>query len=43
MKSLMTLLSLLITSSAAMGSDMSNGADNFYSSDRVTVQRVTTR
>lgn len=41
MRSLITLLGLLISSFAAMGQDMSKGADNFYASDRVTVQKVT--
>jgi fermentation-respiration switch protein FrsA (DUF1100 family) len=36
----MMLLGLLIPSFLAMGADMSNGADNFYISDRVTVQKV---
>src|SRR5688500_13305356 len=32
---------LLISSTPATAQDMSNGADNFYKSDRVTVQKVT--
>lgn len=32
---------VLFTSHAAKAQDMSNGADNFYKSDRVTVQKVT--
>lgn len=32
---------VLTTSFPAMGADMSNGANNFYTSDRVTVQKVT--
>jgi fermentation-respiration switch protein FrsA (DUF1100 family) len=36
-----TLLGLLMASLCAMGADMSNGADNFYKSDKVTVQKVT--
>jgi fermentation-respiration switch protein FrsA (DUF1100 family) len=35
------LLGLLISSFPVMAADMSNGADNFYVSDRVTVQKVT--
>ncbi|AUH01923.1 alpha/beta hydrolase [Prodigiosinella confusarubida] len=35
------LLGLLISSFAATGADMSNGADNFYKSDKVTLQKVT--
>jgi uncharacterized protein len=38
---LITLLGLLITSWSVFGQDMSNGADNFYKSDKVTVQKVT--
>ncbi len=33
-------LGLLISSFAAVGADMSNGADNFYKSDEVTQQKV---
>ncbi len=40
MRKLMMFLGLLIISFSAMGADMSNGADNFYTSDRVTVQKV---
>ena len=32
---------LLMLSSQATGQDMSNGADNFYTSDKVTVEKVT--
>lgn len=35
------LLGVLIASSNAVGADTSNGADNFYRSDRVTVESVT--
>ncbi|GLX46575.1 membrane protein [Pectobacterium carotovorum subsp. carotovorum] len=35
------LLGLLISSFAAIGADLSNGADNFYKSDNVTQQKVT--
>jgi uncharacterized protein len=41
MRKLMLLTGLLVSSFAATGADMSNGADNFYRSERVTVQRVT--
>jgi hypothetical protein len=41
MKTLMTMLGLLVISFIAMGADMSNGANNCYSSDQVTVQKVT--
>lgn len=41
MRKLIMLLGLLISSFSVMGADMSNGADNFYTSDRVTVQKVT--
>ncbi len=34
------LLGLLISSFAATGADMSNGADNFYQSNKVTQQKV---
>ncbi|MET0168236.1 MAG: alpha/beta hydrolase, partial [Vicinamibacterales bacterium] len=40
MKMLISLLGLLMISSTAMGADMSNGADNFYKSDKVTMQKV---
>ena len=33
-------LGLLITSFSSMGADMSNGADNFYNSNKVTVAKV---
>nr|WP_261094765.1 alpha/beta hydrolase [Serratia quinivorans] len=41
MRTLTMLLGLLISSFAATGADMSNGADNFYQSDKVTQQKVT--
>ena len=41
MRKLMMLLGLLIPAFPATGADMSNGADNFYVSDRVAVQKVT--
>ncbi|QIB08335.1 MULTISPECIES: alpha/beta hydrolase [unclassified Pseudomonas] len=40
MKKIIVLLTLLVCSLSAIGADMSNGADNFYSSDDVTVQKV---
>ncbi|WP_248730517.1 alpha/beta hydrolase [Pseudomonas sp. MWU13-2517] len=41
MKSLLLALSVLLTSFSSLGADMSNGADNFYKSDKVTVEKVT--
>ena len=41
MKKLIILPALLINSFSAMAGDMSNGADNFYKSDKVTTQKVT--
>lgn len=41
MRRLIWLLGLLNTPFTAMGADMSHGADNFYASDKVTVQKVT--
>nr|WP_261278477.1 alpha/beta hydrolase [Serratia quinivorans] len=41
MRTLTMLLGLLISSFAATGADMSNGADNFYQSNKVTQQKVT--
>ena len=41
MKRLLLALGLLVTSLTALGADMSNGADNFYTSDKVTVEKVT--
>ncbi len=41
MKRLLLALGLLVTSLTALGADMSNSADNFYTSDKVTVERVT--
>ncbi|PWU28517.1 hypothetical protein DK254_22090 [Pseudomonas sp. RW407] len=43
MKRLIVLLGLLLASFTAMGADMSKGADNFYKSDKVTVQPVVFR
>ncbi|MEC4167691.1 MULTISPECIES: alpha/beta hydrolase [unclassified Pseudomonas] len=40
MKKLIVLITLLVSSLSATGADMSNGADNFYTSDKVTVQKV---
>ena len=41
MRKLVMLFGLLMASLSAMGADMSNGADNFYKSDKVTLQKVT--
>jgi len=41
MKKLIMLLALMISSLPATAQDMSNGAANFYRSDKVTVQKVT--
>ena len=41
MTKFIVLLCLLISSPLALGAGMSNGADNFYKSDKVTVQKVT--
>ena len=41
MKKLTTITALLISSLSAMAADLSNGADNFYQSDKVTAQKVT--
>ncbi|AVE04087.1 alpha/beta hydrolase [Pseudomonas sp. R11F] len=41
MKSLLLALSVLLTSFSSLGADMINGADNFYKSDKVTVEKVT--
>src|SRR5687767_10761006 len=43
MKILTMITSLAISSAAATAADMSHGADNFYQSDRVTLQKVTFR
>src|SRR6476659_10768239 len=40
MKKLASLLGVLFYSFTAMAADMSNGADNFYQSNKVTVQKV---
>ncbi len=40
MKRLLILIALLTCPFSAMAADMSNGADNFYKSDKVTVQKV---
>ena len=40
MKNILLALGLLITSFSSMGADMTNGADNFYQSDTLTVQKV---
>ncbi|KNH29478.1 membrane protein [Pseudomonas syringae] len=41
MKRIFLALGLLVTSFSSMGADMSNGADNFYKSEKVTVEKVT--
>ena len=41
MKKIITTLAILSSPLAAMPADLSNGADNFYKSDKVTVQKVT--
>lgn len=41
MRKLVLLLGLLMASLCALGADMSNGADNFYKSEKVTMQKVT--
>jgi fermentation-respiration switch protein FrsA (DUF1100 family) len=40
MKKLLLSLALLVSSFTAIAADMSNGADNFYKSDKVTEQKV---
>ncbi|RMR86317.1 alpha/beta hydrolase [Pseudomonas coronafaciens] len=40
MKKILLMLGLLISSYAATGADMSHGADNFYTSDKVVAQKV---
>ncbi|MGH8435212.1 MAG: alpha/beta hydrolase [Pseudomonas sp.] len=40
MNKILLALGLLIASFSSMGADMSNGADNFYKSDKVTVAKV---
>ncbi|NWB48869.1 alpha/beta hydrolase [Pseudomonas gingeri] len=41
MKGTLLALGMLFTSFSSMGADMSNGANNFYTSDKVTVEKVT--
>lgn len=41
MRKLVILLGLLMASLSALGADMSNGADNFYKSEKVMMQKVT--
>jgi fermentation-respiration switch protein FrsA (DUF1100 family) len=41
MNRLMVLLGLFVLSLPVLGADMTSGADNFYRSERVTVQKVT--
>ncbi|VVO76315.1 alpha/beta hydrolase [Pseudomonas fluorescens] len=40
MKKLLVMLGFLFSSFTALGADMSNGADNFFKSDKVTMQKV---
>lgn len=40
MKRLLVALGLLLSSVTALGADMSNGADNFFKSDKVTMEKV---
>ncbi|WP_054903483.1 alpha/beta hydrolase [Pseudomonas sp. NBRC 111131] len=40
MKRLLVALGLLLSSITALGADMSNGADNFFKSDKVTMEKV---
>jgi len=40
-KGIFLALGLLAASFSSMGADMSNGADNFYKSEKVTVEKVT--
>ena len=41
MRKLVILLGLLMASLSALGADISNGADNFYKSEKVTMKKVT--
>jgi hypothetical protein len=41
MKKIITTLAILSSPLAAIAADLSNGADNFYKSDKVTAQKVT--
>ncbi len=41
MRTLVILLGLLMASLSALGADMSNGANNFYKSEKVTMTKVT--
>ena len=41
MKKLIVLFAIMINAITALAQDMSGGADNFYKSDKVTVQKVT--
>ncbi|WP_207886153.1 alpha/beta hydrolase [Pseudomonas sp. 30_B] len=40
MKRFLVALGLLLSSVTALGADMSNGADNFFKSDKVTMEKV---
>ncbi|WP_248750081.1 alpha/beta hydrolase [Pseudomonas sp. MWU15-20650] len=41
MKRLLLALSVLVSSFSSLGANMSNGADNFYQSNKVSVEKVT--
>lgn len=41
MNRLFLAFGLLVASFSSMGADMSNGADNFYKSEKVTAEKVT--
>jgi uncharacterized protein len=41
MKNLVMLLVMLVSSLSVIGADMSNGANNFFKSDKVTMEKVT--
>ena len=41
MRKLIFAFGLFIASFTAAGADMSNGADNFFKSDKVTMEKVT--
>ena len=41
MRKLIASLMLSVMSFTSFGADMSNGADNFYKSDKVIIQKVT--
>ncbi|HCY63255.1 MAG TPA: hypothetical protein DHV59_10585 [Oxalobacteraceae bacterium] len=41
MKKLLVMLAMLVSSFSVIGADMSNSADNFFKSEKVTMQKVT--